>query len=414
MSEAPRPPLPTLKEQELAGKRVLVRCDFNVPLREGHVANDARIRASLPTLKHVLKAGGKLRMISHLGRPHPSASSTDQARFSLAPVARHLGSLLGREIRLVPWEAAERLDDNPHPLLMENLRFLPGESDCEDSLARRFAGLCDLFVLDAFAAAHRNHASTCGVVRHAPAACAGFLLQRELNMLDQVLEKPARPLVAVIGGIKLETKLPLLEHFHRQADHLIPGGGIANTLLAAAGYPVGNSVYSRDLCAPGKALPQGEHLFLPEDVVVCDEQERVRCVPASEVGKYDKIMDLGPKSMGRIVGYLEEAGTILWNGPLGKFEDARFAAGTRALAEAVARSNAFSLAGGGDTWSAAERFGVVDGISYISTGGGAFLEALTGRELPAVRALRERCQSGGMMGRRQERASGRKPSPPWL
>jgi phosphoglycerate kinase len=385
-------PFLTLDDVELAGKRVLVRVDFNVPLKDGGVQDDTRIRASLRTLYRILNNGGRLVLMSHLGRP--TEGQFDPA-LSLKPVAEHLSQLMQRKVVLCPdW-------DNGLPdatiVLLENVRFLQGEKSDDPALARRLAGLCDVFVNDAFATSHRAQASTHGVARFAPVACAGLLLEDELKALGAAFEHPARPLTAIVGGAKVSTKLTVLESLLDKVDQLIVGGGIANTFLAAAGYKVGNSLVEADLVDSARALlsraeRQGKQVPLPVDVVCAkrfseDAEAITRSVDAVEGD--DLILDVGPETAGTYAGILQKAATIIWNGPVGVFEYTSFSHGTRALAEAIAASPAFSVAGGGDTLAAIARFQVADKISYISTGGGAFLEFLEGRTLPAVQALEE-------------------------
>mgnify|MGYP000308787115 FL=1 len=383
----------TLDDVALADQRVLVREDLNVPLKDGGVGDEARLRAALPTLQRLLDAGARVMVMSHLGRP--KAGSFDPAA-SMAPVARRLGELLGRDVPVV----RDWLDTDPAPasgqlVLCENVRFNAGETDNDEDLSRRMAALCDLFVMDAFGTAHRAQASTHGVARFAPDAVAGPLLAAELAALGKALEAPARPLVAIIGGSKVSTKLTVLEQLTDRVDQLIVGGGIANTFIAAAGYPVGRSLIEADLVDTARALMDkaraaGGEIPIPEDVVVADElsetaEARVRDVDA--VGDDEMILDVGPKTAAAYAERLRQAGTIVWNGPVGVFEIDAFGGGTRAMAEAIADSPAFSIAGGGDTLAAVAKYGVSDRISYISTGGGAFLEFLEGRELPAVAVL---------------------------
>ena len=380
---------------DLAGRRVLIRADLNVPLAGGRVANAARIRASLPTFEQALSAEAAVTVVSHLGRP--AAGCFDPA-FSMAPVAARIGEALGRGVPV----AAGWPDEGPGPapgeiVLAENVRFLAGETQNDEALARRMAATCDVFVMDAFGTAHRAHASTAGVVRHAPAACAGPLLAAELDALGQALDQPARPVVAVVGGAKVAGKIELLDNLAGKVDRLVVGGGIANTFLAAAGFPVGASLVDEERVAFAAALlaragsGAGDFdVVLPSDVVVAPElaaDAKGAVKPVREVGEADMILDIGPESAGRLARLVGEAGTIIWNGPVGVFECAPFAAGTARLAEAVAASPAFSIAGGGDTLAAIETFGVEAGLSRISTGGGAFLEFLEGRTLPAVAAL---------------------------
>ena len=387
------PAVTRMADFDLAGRRVLVRADLNVPLAGGKVANAARIRASLPTFEQALAAGAALTVVSHLGRP--AAGRFDPA-LSMAPVAARLGEALGREVPV----AAGWPDEGPMPapgelVLAENVRFLAGETENDEALARRMAATCDVFVMDAFGTAHRAHASTAGVVRHAPAACAGSLLAAELDALGQALDRPARPVVAVVGGAKVAGKIELLENLTEKVDRLIVGGGIANTFLAAAGRPVGASLVDGERVSfaarlLARAAAKGFEIVLPGDVVVAAElsADAIGVVkPVEEVGGLDRILDIGPESAERLARIVGEAGTIIWNGPVGVFECPPFAAGTARLAEAVAASPAFSIAGGGDTLAAIETFGVSAGISRISTGGGAFLEFLEGRKLPAVAEL---------------------------
>ena len=384
----------------LAGRRVLVRADLNVPLADGKVANAARIRASLPTFEQALAAGAAVTVASHLGRP--AAGRFDPA-FSLAPVAARLGEALGlgRPIPFLagwPDEGMASAPGTPAPgalALAENVRFLAGETENDEALARRMAATCDVFVMDAFGTAHRAHASTAGVIRHAPTACAGPLLAAELDALGQALDQPARPVVAVVGGAKVAGKIEILENLAGKVDRLVAGGGIANTFLAAAGFPVGASLVDRErvpfaAALLARAAAEGFEIVLPGDVVVApglsaDAAGAVK--PAGEVGAADVILDVGPESAERLARIVGEAGTIIWNGPVGVFEHRAFAAGTARLAEAVAASAGFSIAGGGDTLAAIDAFGAAAGVSRISTGGGAFLQLLEGRTLPAVAAL---------------------------
>ena len=378
---------------DLAGRRVLVRADLNVPLAGGKVANAARIRASLPTFEQALAAGAAVTVVSHLGRP--AAGRFDPA-FSMAPVAARLGEALAREVPV----AAGWPDEGPAPapgeiVLGENVRFLAGETENDGALARRMAATCDLFVMDAFGTAHRAHASTAGVIRHAAAACAGPLLSAELDALGRALDRPARPVVAVVGGAKVAGKIELLGNLAGKVDRLVVGGGIANTFLAAAGLPIGASLVDGERVAfaaglLARAAAARCEIVLPSDVVVAaelsaDAEGVVK--PVGAVGAADRILDIGPESAAHLARIADEAGTIIWNGPVGVFELPPFAAGTARLAEAVAASAAFSIAGGGDTLAAIETFGVGAGLSRISTGGGAFLEFLEGRTLPAVAAL---------------------------
>jgi phosphoglycerate kinase len=386
-----------MADLELAGKRVLIREDLNVPMQDGTVTSDARIRAALPTLRSALQQGAKVIVLSHLGRPKEGGY---EAEFSLAPVAAKLSELLGMPVPLRrDWLGGVECAPGA-VVLCENVRFNTGEKKDDEALSRRLGTLCDVFVMDAFATAHRAEASTHGVARFAPVACAGPLLLAELEALERALAKPARPLVAVVGGSKVSSKLPILEALLDKVDQLIVGGGLANTLLAATGVKVGKSLcesdmFGRSLQLLERAHQRGVQIVLPVDVIVArepgsvghGEQRRVADIAADE-----SILDVGAataKEFGRI---LHSAGTIVWNGPMGVFEFDQFGAGTQAIAEAIAGSKAFSLAGGGDTLAAIEKYGVGERISYISTGGGAFLECVEGKTLPAVAVLEERAR----------------------
>ena len=375
-----------MEDLDLAGKRLLIREDLNVPLAGGEVVSDARIKAALPTLQTALKRGARVLVMSHLGRPREGRY--DPA-FSLSPVARHLSQLLGEEVPLLPdLEAAQA--STARVALLENVRFLPGEKADDPALAKRLAALADIFVMDAFATAHRAQASTHGVAGFAPVACAGPLLAAELDALSRALENPPRPLVAIVGGSKVSTKLTVLDKLASLADQVIVGGGIANTFIAAAGYATGASLLEADLLDVAQRLARRVNIPVPVDVMVgkrIDERETAVVRAVSEVADDDMILDIGPESARQWKAALEGAGTILWNGPVGVFEFDQFGEGTRVLAEAIAASDAFSIAGGGDTLAAIDKYGVRDGISYISTGGGAFLEFVEGKTLPAVKAL---------------------------
>ena len=382
-------------ELDLAGKRVLIREDLNVPVKDGKVTSDARIRASLPTIRAAADAGARVMLLSHLGRPE---EGKPEPKYSLAPVAERLGELLGRPVRLVDdWLDGVDLEDGD-VVLCENVRFNAGEGKNDEALSKRMAALCDVFVMDAFGTAHRAQASTHGVARFAAVACAGPLLAAELDALHKALADPRRPLLAIVGGSKVSTKLTVLETLSTRVDQLIVGGGIANTFIAAAGHPVGQSLYEADLVDAARKLTEQAHarggdIPLPEDVVVApafaeDAPATVRAV--ADVQSDDLILDIGPRTAARYADIIRGAGTVLWNGPVGVFEFDRFADGTKAVAEAIAASDAFSVAGGGDTLAAIDRFGVTDGVSYISTGGGAFLEFVEGKTLPAVAILEER------------------------
>jgi len=383
-----------MENLDLAGKRVMIREDLNVPVSNGMVSSDARIRAALPTIRMALDKGAAVLLLSHLGRP---VEGEPDAQFSLLPVARHLSTLLAREVRLeTDW--LNGVDLKPgEAVLCENVRFNIGEKSNDQALARQMAGLCDVFVMDAFGTAHRAQASTEGVVRAAPVACAGPLLSGELDALQQAMQEPTRPLLAIVGGSKVSTKLTVLDSLLTVVDELIVGGGIANTFIAAAGHNVGKSLYEPDLVPQAQQLIQRAHakggsIPIPKDVVVAtafsaDATPQVRAV--DEVGEDEMILDIGPLTAIDYAHIIAGAGTIIWNGPVGVFEFPHFAAGTRAVAEAIDRSAAFSIAGGGDTLAAIDLFAVSEGISYISTGGGAFLEFVEGKALPAVVALED-------------------------
>ncbi len=384
-----------MQDLELAGKRVLIREDLNVPIAEGRITSDARIRAALPTIRLAVLRGARVLVMSHLGRPKEGA--VDPA-LSLAPVAKALAELLGHPVRFVAnWQDGATAAPG-EVVLLENVRFNKGEKQDDEALARRMAALCDVFVMDAFGTAHRAEASTHGVALHAPIACAGPLLTAELEALGRALHQPKRPLVAVVGGSKVSTKLAVLENLIEKVDALVVGGGIANTFLAAAGLPVGRSLQEPDMIDTARRLlaraqARGVALPLPTDVVVAHELAPgalATVKSAAAVLAEDMILDIGPQSAAAVAGIVLKAGTVIWNGPLGVFEYDQFGAGTRALTLAIARSPAFSIAGGGDTLAAIEKYGVESDISYISTGGGAFLEFVEGQALPAVAALERR------------------------
>ena len=384
-----------MTDQDLASKRVLIREDLNVPIKEGRVASDARIRAALPTIRTGVEAGAKVMLMSHLGRPKEGEF---ESVHSLAPVAEHLGTLLNQPVRLVPnWLDGVDIEAG-EVVLCENVRFNVGEKADDDALAQKMAVLCDVFVMDAFGTAHRAQASTHGVAHYAPLACAGPLLAAELQALGKALGDPARPMAAIVGGAKVSTKLVVLESLSKVVDQLIPGGGIANTFIAAAGYPVGNSLIETDLIDQAKALidqaaAKGGEIPVPTDVVVgkafsADTPAIIK--PVSDVSEDDMIFDIGPETAARFARMMSEAGTVVWNGPVGVFEFDQFGEGTRILGEAIASSDAFSIAGGGDTLAAVDKYNIAEHISYISTGGGAFLEFLEGKTLPAVAMLERR------------------------
>ena len=385
-----------MTDLDLAGKRVLIREDLNVPVdNAGRVTDDTRLRASLETIHHALQAGARVMLLSHLGRPK---EGEPDAANSLQPVAERLTELLGQPVRLVTdWLQGVSLADG-ELVLCENVRFNTGEKGNDDALAKRMAGLCDVFVMDAFGTAHRAQASTHGVARYAPVACAGPLLAAELDALGKALEAPARPMTAIVGGSKVSTKLTVLEALSTRVDQLIVGGGIANTFIAAAGHPVGKSLYEADLVDEASRLMEaarakGGEIPVPTDVVTAKsfgEDAEATTKRVEDVTDDDMIMDIGPDTAAHYGALLKQAGTIVWNGPVGVFEFDQFGGGTRALSQAIAASDAFSIAGGGDTLAAVARYGVGDRISYISTGGGAFLELLEGKVLPAVAILEER------------------------
>ena len=391
------PPAPStavrrLDDVALRGRRVLLREDFNVPLEAGVVADATRIDAALPTIRRCLEAGAALLLVSHLGRPR--AGVYDEA-LSLAPVAKVLGEKLGRAVALAKdWHDGVAVAPGEVALL-ENIRFEAGETTNEQALSRRLAELADVFVMDAFGTAHRAHASTCGVIHAAPEACAGPLLMAELDALDRALVEPARPLLAIVGGAKVSTKLTVLDSLAEKADHLVVGGGIANTFLLAAGASIGESLAEPDLVSVAQGILAKTRWTAPVDVMTAptaqvDRRTPARLRPCADVGRHEAILDLGPETMRRLQPIIDGAGTIIWNGPLGVFEMDAFGEGTRALAEAIAAASAFSIAGGGDTLAAVAKYGVGNGISYLSTGGGAFLELVAGGTLPAVAALRAR------------------------
>ena len=380
----------------LEGKRVLIREDLNTPIADGVITNDKRIRAALPTIKLALDRGARVMLMSHLGRPEEGRFDE---RFSLEPVAQRLGELLNRSVPLVQsW--VEKVDVGPgDAVLCENVRFERGEKGDDEALARRMASLCDVFVMDAFGTAHRAHASTHGVARFAPVACAGPLLVAELEALAAALDNPERPTIAIVGGSKVSTKLEVLQSLAGIVDELILGGGIANTLLAANGANVGRSLYEPDMLSYAGRLLEGHFgdvsIPLPTDVVVAsklDESARGEVKQTADVSGDDMILDIGPDTAQDYCRRLLSARTILWNGPVGVFEHPEFAAGTEQISRAVADSAAFSIAGGGDTLAAIDQFGVTERISYISTGGGAFLEFLEGKRLPAVAVLETRAR----------------------
>jgi phosphoglycerate kinase len=383
-----------MSDLDLTGKRVLIREDLNVPVTDGVVTSDARIQAALPTIRAALEANAAVMLVSHLGRP---TEGQPEEKFSLQPVADRLGELLGRDVPLLTdWIEGVHVEPG-NVVLLENVRFLEGEKKCDEALSRKMAALCDVYVMDAFGTAHRAQASTYGVGEYAPVACAGPLLAAELDALARALENPARPFVAIVGGSKVSTKLTVLGALADKVDTLIVGGGIANTFIAAAGNDVGKSLCEADMLDTARGLAADRddraEIPVPTDVVCADEfsaEANAATRPVDAVKEGEMILDIGPETAAFFAEILKNAGTIIWNGPVGVFEFDRFGAGTRVLAEAIASSDAFSVAGGGDTLSAIDKYGVRDGISCISTGGGAFLEFVEGKVLPAVEMLERR------------------------
>ncbi len=387
-----------LTDLDLAGKRVLIRADLNVPVKDGKVTSDARITASMPTIEHCMKAGASVMVMSHRGRPEEGKMDEEN---SMAPIAADMSAKLGREVRLVKGY----LDKAPEVaagecVLLENVRFNAGEKKDDEALAKKYAALCDVFVMDAFGTAHRAQASTHGAGKFAPTACAGLLLAEELDALAKALANPARPMVAIVGGSKVSTKLTVLEALSEKVDQLVVGGGIANTFLKAAGFPVGKSLCEDDLVDTAKSLMEkmnerGASIPIATDVVVgkkFDENEPAVLKQAGEVVDDDMIFDIGPDSAKVLADIISKAGTIVWNGPVGVFEFDQFGDGTKTVSMAIANANGFSLAGGGDTIAAIQKYDIYDKVSYISTAGGAFLEYLEGKTLPAVAMLEERAK----------------------
>jgi phosphoglycerate kinase len=387
-----------MTDLDLAGKRVLIRQDLNVPISDGKVSSDKRIRASLPTLEHCIKAGAKVMVMSHLGRPTEGEAA---AEFSLAPVAAHMSTLMGKEVRLVTDYIGTDVDvADGEVVLLENVRFNIGEKKNDEALSKQYAALCDVYVMDAFGTAHRAQASTHGAGQFAPTACAGPLLAGELEALGKALDNPARPMIAIVGGSKVSTKLTVLESLSTIVDQLVVGGGIANTFIAAAGLPVGKSLYEADLVDTCKKLTadaeaNGGSIPVPTDIVCAKEfspTAEATLKKADECLDDDMIFDIGPDSAAELAEIIKNAGTIVWNGPVGVFEFDQFGEGTKAIALAIAESSAFSIAGGGDTLAAVDKYNISDKVSYISTGGGAFLEFLEGKKLPAVEMLEGRAK----------------------
>jgi phosphoglycerate kinase len=384
-----------MTDLDLRGKRVLIRVDFNVPAKDGKVTDDTRIRAALPGIRAALAAGARVMLTSHFGRPQEGEFSESE---SLAPVARHLSGLLGIEVPLVrDWLDGVKVEPGK-VVLLENCRFNKGEKKNDDALAKRIAALCDIYVNDAFGTAHRAEATTYGAAKFAPVACAGPLMSAELEALGKALAHPARPLIAIVAGSKVSTKLTILAALAAKVDELIVGGGIANTFMLAAGLPIGKSLAEADLVEEAKKImaamkARGAAVPIPTDVVVGKELAATAAAtvkPATAVAADEMILDIGPETSARLAESLKRAGTIVWNGPVGVFEIDQFSAGTKTLALAIAASKAFSIAGGGDTVAAINKFGIAKDIGYISTAGGAFLEFLEGKKLPAVEMLEAR------------------------
>ena len=388
-----------MTDLDLAGKRVLIRQDLNVPIKDGKVASDKRIRASMPTIEHCINAGARVMLMSHLGRPTEGEPADE---FSMQPIADYLSDALGKDVKLVKdyLENAPELQDGD-VVLLENVRFNIGEKKNDEALSRQYASLCDIYVMDAFGTAHRAQASTHGAGTFADVACAGPLLAGELEALGKGLDNPARPMAAIVGGSKVSTKLTVLESLSGVVDQLIPGGGIANTFIAAAGYNVGKSLCEDDLIPEAKRLMEaakakGGEIPVPTDVVVgkeFSESTEATVKKVEDVEDDDMIFDIGPDTAQRFAEMMKAAGTIVWNGPVGVFEFDQFGKGTQVLGMAIADSDAFSIAGGGDTLAAVDKYGISEKVSYISTGGGAFLEFLEGKKLPAVAMLEEKASS---------------------
>ena len=385
-----------MKDLDLNDKTILIRVDFNVPIKDGKVLNDDRVKAVLPTIRLAAQSAKKIILMSHLGRPIEGEPINEQVEASLLPIAKHLSSLLGCDVPVIDnyLNAPELIEQNPaQTLLLENVRINEGEKSNLDSLARKYAELCDLFVMDAFGTAHRAQASTHGVARYAPVACAGPLLAAELQALEKSLSNPTRPLMAIVGGSKVSTKLQVLESLATKVDKLILGGGIANTFLAACGVNVGRSLYEKDFLESARKIMGLTFVPLPSDVVTAKSFSKEAMAEEkvlSDIEDDDIVMDVGPETRSHFSDLIREMNTVIWNGPLGVFEFPQFAKGTESIALAVAKSGGFSIAGGGETVTAIDHFSVRDKISYISTGGGAFLEYVQGIKLPAVQILEEK------------------------
>ncbi|RPG49100.1 MAG: phosphoglycerate kinase [Gammaproteobacteria bacterium TMED1] len=378
---------------DLKDKRVLIREDLNVPMEDGKVISDARLSAALPTIRHALDNGADVMVMSHLGRPRENISIRDQPKFSLRPVVERLEVLSGLSFELVTDYLDGFVRGNADVAVLENVRINFGESTNDKALSKRLAALCDIYVMDAFGCAHRAHSSTTGVINYAPLSCAGPLLRSELDTLKKVLHSPIKPTLAIVGGSKVSTKLAVLESLITRVDQLIVGGGIANTFLAAIGMDIGSSLYEKDLLDFAANVYKKIDVPLPTDVVVTSEMKsgaKIRVCDVRNIRSDEMIVDFGPESVSRLKKSISIAGTILWNGPIGVFEIASFEEGTKQISQAVASSRAFSVAGGGDTLAAIEKYGLKSDISYSSTGGGAFLEYLEGKTLPSVEALAKR------------------------
>ena len=387
-----------MTDLELQGKRVLIREDLNVPIKNGIITSDARILAAIPTIEYALKAGARVILMSHLGRP---IEGNFNEQYSIKPIARYIQELLKVNITVTSDREEKIFNCDSDIIFLENVRFNEGEKTNSQSLSKSYASLCDIFVMDAFGAAHRSQASTYGVAKYAPISCAGPLLVRELNVLDRILKQPARPMVAIVGGSKVSSKLAVLKKLADKVDQLIVGGGIANTFLAAKGLPIGSSLFEHNLIAEAKEIMLKTEILLPTDVIVGKEfcESTIATVKSvNEISSKDMIFDFGPISAKKLANILVSSGTILWNGPIGVFEFDQFQGGTKTIAEAIAHSNSYTVAGGGDTLAAIDKFGITDKISYISTGGGAFLEYVEGKTLPAVEILQSRFRTRSISG----------------
>lgn len=378
----------TLPDVDLANKRVLIRSDLNISLQQNRITSEFRLKSSLPTIHSALESGAKVIVVSHLGRPEEGSNSLEQPEFSMLPVANWIEGKLNSKVRLIEdWE--EGIDQQPSSLvLLENIRFKLGETSDSTQLASKLASLCDVFIMDAFACSHRKHASTHGVIKQAPVACAGLLMTGELAALENVRNRTNRPLTAVIGGAKISTKMETLKQLIGHVDQFLIGGGIANTLLLAAGHRIGQSFHElRSLEIAKKMLSSGQFMLPRDAVILRNEEQKPRIVAIETIEDEDRILDIGPATRSEYAKQIQQTGSIIWNGPMGVFEKPGFASGTKAIADAISTSKAFSVAGGGDTLASLEAFGGWDGISLISTGGGAFLEFMEGKNLPSVAAL---------------------------